>query len=287
LARRVVFRIACGHLNAVTAGPEDGPAVLLLHGFPEFSYGWRKQITPLAEAGFRVIAPDQRGYNQSAKPSNVRSYRLQELTADVIAIADQMGRERILLAGHDWGAAVAWNTAIRHPGRIEKLAILNVPHPAVMLRFLRTRPRQMLLSWYILFFQIPRLPEFLFSARNFEGGVRALIKSSRPGTFLSEDLDCYRRAWSEPGAITAMMNWYRALFRHLPDASAVESRVTVPTLILWGERDRFLLREMASASLKYCDRGEIVKFPGATHWLQHEEPERVTQLLIDFFHRAS
>lgn len=211
----------------------------------------------------------------------MREYRLPELTADVIALADQLGRERIFLAGHDWGAGVAWNTAIRHPERIEKLAILNVPHPAVMLRFLKTNPRQMLRSWYMLFFQIPRLPEFLFSARNFDGGVRALIRSSRPGTFSPEDIDRYREAWAQPGALTAMINWYRALSRELP--AAVESRVSVPTRILWGEKDDFLLSAMAAESVKYCDNGELFEFPGATHWLHHEQPERVNELLIDFF----
>jgi epoxide hydrolase 4 len=264
-------------LNAVTAGPEDGPAVILLHGFPEFWYGWRKQISPLAEAGFRVIAPDQRGYNLSSKPPDVRDYRLRELTADVIAIADQIGREKIFLAGHDWGAAVGWNAAMRYPGRIEKLAVLNVPHPAVMRRFLKTSPRQMLRSWYILFFQIPRLPEWLFS----RDGARALVESSRPGTFSAEDLERYREAWGQPGAVTAMINWYRALSREIP----VESRVSVPTRILWGVRDPFLMSAMAAESLKYCDHGELFEFPEATHWIQHEEPERVNQLLIEFFRR--
>jgi pimeloyl-ACP methyl ester carboxylesterase len=266
-------------LNAVTAGPEDGPAILLLHGFPEFWYGWRKQIDPLAEAGFRVVVPDQRGYNQSSKPSRVRDYRLRELTADVIAIADQMGRERVMLAGHDWGAAVAWNAAMLYPRRIEKLAILNVPHPAVMLRFLRTNPRQMLRSWYILFFQIPRLPEFLFSLN----GTRTLIRSSRPGAFSKEDIDRYREAWSRPGTVPAMIHWYRALFREMPDLDAVESRVSVPTRILWGMRDAFLLSAMAAESVKYCDYGEVFEFPEATHWVHHEEPERVNRLLIEFF----
>jgi pimeloyl-ACP methyl ester carboxylesterase len=266
-------------LNAVTAGPEDGPAVVLLHGFPEFWYGWRKQITPLAEAGFRVIVPDQRGYNQSSKPSAVRDYSLRELTADVIAIADGIGREKILLAGHDWGAAVAWNAAMRYPGRIEKLVALNVPHPAVTLRFLRTNPRQMLRSWYMLFFQIPRLPELLFS----RDGTQTLLRTSRPGTFSPEDLDRYREAWSQPGALTAMINWYRALLREIPNLSAVESRVSVPTRILWGVRDRFLMSAMAAESVKYCDAGELFEFPEATHWVQHEEPERVNRLLIEFF----
>jgi epoxide hydrolase 4 len=215
-------------LNAVTAGPEDGPALLLLHGFPEFWYGWRKQIAPLAEAGFRVVVPDQRGYNLSSKPPAVRDYRLGELTADVIAIADRIGREKILLAGHDWGAGVAWNTAMRYPGRIEKLAILNVPHPAVMMRFLRTNPRQMLRSWYMLFFQIPMLPEFLF----LRDGTRRLLRTSRKGAFSPEDLERYREAWSQPGALTAMINWYRALPREMPYLAAAESRVSVPTRIL-------------------------------------------------------
>jgi epoxide hydrolase 4 len=267
----------------MAAGPEDGPAVILLHGFPEFSYGWRQQMAPLAGAGFRVIAPDQRGYNLSSRPADARTYRVGELTADILAIADQMGRERIRLAGHDWGAAIAWDLAIRHPARIEKLAILNVPHPAVMLRFLRSNPRQMVRSWYMLLFQIPRLPEWLFSTGNFAGGVRSLTGSSRPGTFSAKDLEEYRRAWSQPGAVTAMIDWYRALFRDLPDPAHVERRVSVPVRILWGERDRFLLTEMAAASLEYCDHGELFTFPEATHWLQHEEPERVSRHLIEFF----
>jgi epoxide hydrolase 4 len=126
--------------------------VVLLHGFPEFSYGWHNQIEPLAAAGFCVIVPDQRGYNLSSKPRGVASYALTELVSDVIAIADQLGEQKIFLAGHDWGAAVAWSTALLHPHRIAKLAVLNVPHPSVMGRFLSTHPRQMLRSWYMFFF---------------------------------------------------------------------------------------------------------------------------------------
>lgn len=273
------FKISCGYLNAVTAGPEDGPAVILLHGFPEFSYGWRKQIGPLVDAGFRVIAPDQRGYNESSKPPRVADYRVSELTADVIAIADQIGREKICLAGHDWGAAVAWSVGMRFPLRVEKLAILNVPHPAVMVKHLRSDLRQMLRSWYMLYFQIPRIPEALFAAFDFAGGVRALRDSSRPGTFTAEDFARYREAWRQPGALTAMINWYRAL----GGQQEVDARVTVPTRILWGMQDRFLGAGMARESMNYCDHGELFEFPDATHWIQHEEPERVNRLLIEFF----
>jgi pimeloyl-ACP methyl ester carboxylesterase len=268
-------------LHAMVAGPENGPVVVLLHGFPEFWYGWHRQIEPLANAGFRVIVPDQRGYNLSSKPSGVAAYRIPELASDVIAIADQLHQQKIFLAGHDWGAAVAWSTTLLYPNRIAKLVILNVPHPSVMRRYLSTHLSQTLRSWYMFFFQIPWLPEAFFSAFQFRTGTRTLQDSSRPGTFSPEDLAQYRKAWSQPGALTCMINWYRALFRYrvrFPDRT-----VRVPTRILWGERDAFLLKEMARESLRYCTNAELLTFPEATHWLQHEESARVSELLLDFF----
>ncbi|OLB16812.1 MAG: alpha/beta hydrolase [Acidobacteria bacterium 13_2_20CM_2_57_6] len=275
------FQNGAVSLHAVAAGPNDGPVVVLLHGFPEFSYGWRQQIEPLAATGFRVVVPDQRGYNLSSKPSGVAAYALAELVSDVIAIADQLGREKIFLAGHDWGAAVAWSAALLHPQRISKLAVLNVPHPSVMRKFLSTRPRQLLRSWYMFFFQLPWLPEIFFSAFNFRIVSRSLLRSSRPGTFSTEDLAQYRAAWSQPGALTGMINWYRALFRARVKFS--DNIVRVPTRILWGDRDAFLLAEMARESLRYCTNAELFTFANATHWLQHEEAARVSELLIDFF----
>jgi pimeloyl-ACP methyl ester carboxylesterase len=268
-------------LNAVAAGPKDGPAVVLLHGFPEFWYSWHKQIAPLAAAGFRVIVPDQRGYNLSSKPSGVAAYALTELVSDVIAIADQLGQERIYLAGHDWGAAVAWSVALLHPNRIARLAILNVPHPSVMRRYLMQNRRQLRKSWYMFFFQIPYWPEAFLSASNFRRGIASLVGSSRPGTFSADDLAQYRTAWSQPGALTSMINWYRAAFRYRAKFS--DRTVRVPTRILWGMRDAFLMAEMARDSLRYCTQAELIRFPDATHWLQHEEPARVSQLLVDFF----
>jgi len=194
---------------------------------------------------------------------------------------DQLGRQRILLAGHDWGAAVAWSTALLYPARVARLAILNVPHPSVMRKFLLTDRRQLRRSWYMFFFQIPFLPETLFSANNFRMGIGSLVGSSRPGTFTEEDLARYRAAWSQRGAVTAMINWYRAAFRYRP--SFPDRTVRLPTRILWGQGDAFLLFEMAEASLRYCTDGELIPFPNATHWLQHEEAGRVSQLLVDFF----
>jgi epoxide hydrolase 4 len=275
------FQNGAVRLHAVAAGPHDGPVVVLLHGFPEFSYGWRQQIEPLAATGFRVVVPDQRGYNLSSKPSGVAAYALAELVSDVIAIADQLGREKIFLAGHDWGAAVAWSAALLYPQRISKLAVLNVPHPSVMRKFLSTRPRQLLRSWYMFFFQLPWLPEAVFSAFNFRIGSQALLRSSRSGTFSAEDLAQYRAAWSQPGALTGMINWYRALFR--AGVKFSDHIVRVPTRILWGERDAFLVAEMARENLRYCTNAELFTFANATHWLQHEEEARVSELLIDFF----
>jgi pimeloyl-ACP methyl ester carboxylesterase len=278
---KFAFRNGTVTLQAVAAGPKGGPVVVLLHGFPEFWYGWRRQIAPLAAAGFRVIVPDQRGYNLSSKPVGVAAYALTELVSDVIAIADQLGQEKIFLAGHDWGAAVAWSAALLYPERIARLVVLNVPHPSVMRKYISTRPRQLLRSWYMLFFQLPWLPETFFSAFNFRTGTRALLRSSRAGTFTTEDLAQYRAAWSQPRAITSMINWYRALFR--TRAQFPDKIVRVPTRILWGERDDFLMAEMARESLRYCTNAELFTFADATHWLQHEEPARVSELLIDFF----
>jgi pimeloyl-ACP methyl ester carboxylesterase len=280
---KLTFQNGAIELHAVASGPTNSPVVILLHGFPEFWYSWYKQIEPLAAAGFHVIVPDQRGYNRSSKPRGAASYALSQLTSDVLAIADQLGRDRIFLAGHDWGAAVAWGVALLHPQRIAKLAILNVPHPSVMRRYLKTNRSQLRRSWYMFFFQLPFIPEAAFSAFNFRLGVRSLVRSSRPGTFSAEDLAQYRAAWSQPGALTAMTNWYRAALRHrtkFPDAT-----VHVPTRILWGERDAFLLSDMAHDSLRYCDSAELYTFANASHWLQHEEPASVSALLIDFFRR--
>jgi epoxide hydrolase 4 len=275
------FRNGEVRLHAVAAGPPDGPVVVLLHGFPEFWCGWHQQIELLAAAGFRVIVPDQRGYNLSSKPKGTRAYAVPHLVSDVLAIADQLGRDKIYLAGHDWGAAVAWSVALLHPQRLAKLVIVNVPHPSVMRRFLGRNLGQLLRSWYMFFFQLPWLPEAVFRLNHFAIGASALRRSSRPGTFSEDDLARYREAWAQPGALTAIIHWYRAAFRHRP--RFVDKTVRVPVRILWGERDAFLRKEMAEESLKYCSNAELFTFADSTHWLQHEQAERVSQLLIDFF----
>ena len=268
-------------LHVVMAGPKDGQPVFLLHGFPEFWYGWRKQIPALAEAGYRVIAPDQRGYNLSNKPKGVRAYAVDNLADDTLGLMDALGYEKINLIGHDWGAIAAWALAIWHPGRLHKLGILNVPHPAVALNFLRRGdPEQLRRSWYFFTFQIPWLPEYLLRRDDWRRTVLALRGSGKIHTFKNEDITEYKKAWSRPGALTAMLNWYRAA-RYLPKLLK-DTRVGVPTLLIWGMQDKALSHRMARPSIDYCEHGRLVFFEDATHWVQHDEAEAVNQLLIEF-----
>jgi pimeloyl-ACP methyl ester carboxylesterase len=257
---------------AVAAGPHDGPLVLLLHGFPEGWYGWRAQLGALAAAGYRVVAPDGRGYGRSAKPTGARAYGLDHLAGDVVGIIAALGRDQAALVEHDWGAIVAWTVAARHPSWVTRLAILNVPHPATLGAFLRAHPSQWLRSWYIAFFQLPWLPEATLRANDWATLARSLTGTSRPGTFTDADLARYRATWAAPGALTAMINWYRALVRF--GRTSATPRVAVPTLILWGSHDQFLDRRLATASLDWCADGRLIELD-ASHWVQHEEAARV------------
>jgi len=271
-------------LHVVLAGPEAGRLVILLHGFPEFWYAWRSQIPPLAEAGYRVVVPDQRGYNLSEKPERVAAYSLDTLAQDIIGLIQALGRKKAYIVGHDWGAAVAWQLVTYHPEWVEKLAILNVPHPAVMSRALRRDRRQLRKSWYMFYFQIPWLPERMLAMNNFHALADTLQRTSRPGTFTDEDLVHYKGAWAQPGAITAMINWYRNVvqsgMRYLVKPMALPS-ISVPTLVLWGKKDFALEWRLAEESLGLCKAGRLVFFENATHWVQHEEAEGVNQLLLE------
>ncbi|NUE03447.1 alpha/beta hydrolase [Halorubraceae archaeon YAN] len=267
-------------LHTVQAGPEDGPLVILLHGFPEFWYGWHNQIRALANDGYRVIVPDQRGYNLSDKPPGIASYHIDELTQDVIGLIDAYDREMASIAGHDWGAAVAWWAALHYPDRLSNLCIVNVPHPTVMQRTLQNSWEQRMKSWYFLGFQLPKIPETLSRLNNWRGPTRALKKSSQPGTFTQTDLEYYRNAWSQPGAFEAMINWYRAIVRYRPSVN--DPIVAVPTLVIWGAEDTFLKKSMAWESVDLCEDGQLVMLDTATHWVLHEEPVRVSNELCTF-----
>jgi pimeloyl-ACP methyl ester carboxylesterase len=269
-------------LHVVQAGPEDGQPVILLHGFPEIWYCWRHQIGYLAERGFRVIVPDQRGYNLSDKPAGVPAYNLDELAADVIGLIDSTGHERAYLVGHDWGGAVAWWVANKYPQRLKKLVNLNIPHHAVIRRALNTSWAQRRKSWYMLTMQIPWLPEQMTARGDYRALAQALLGSSTPGAFTEADLEKYREAWSQPGAVSGMLNWYRALFR-FPPGRLDSPRITVPTLLIWGRHDVALGVEMAQPSIDLCDDGRLVLLDEASHWVQNDEPDRVNALIGEFF----
>lgn len=265
-------------LHVVTAGSPDDPLVVLLHGFPEFWYGWHRHIDPLVNAGYRVLVPDQRGYNRSTKPDGIGSYRLTELSRDVVELIETEGYQSARVVGHDWGGAVAWDTALRHPQTVDQLGILNIPHPSVFQQTLRSNLRQLRKSWYIFFFQLPRLPEWFGSRNDFQAWIDAL-QTSNPGTFSKQDFERYRSAWDQEGAPTAMIHWYRALTRYRPPRERVQS----PTMVIWGENDHALVTEMASKSIDYCDDACLEQLPNATHWLHHEYPERIVDLLREQF----
>ncbi len=270
--------------HVVAAGPADGPLLLLLHGFPEFSYAWRHQLRPLAALGYRVVAPDQRGYGDSDKPSGSASYRLDVLADDVVALAAAIGHDTFSLVGHDWGGIVAWRVASDHPDRVERIAILNAPNLDIVSRHLLKSPSQLVKSTYVALFQLPWLPERMLSAMNYALLAGALTSSSRPGTFGVDELASYRDAWSRPGALTAMLDWYRAL-PGLPRRAPV--RIRAPTLIVWGDRDGALDASLAEDSLALCDRGRVRHIADATHWVHHERVVEVNDLLSSFLRRGA
>lgn len=267
-------------LHVVEAGPGDGPPLILLHGFPEFWWAWRRQIDPLAEQGYHVVAPDMRSYNGNDAPQDVASYRLDVLVADVLALADSFGAERFRLVGHDWGAIVAWAVGASHPERLERLVVMDGPHPDLWAPQALQHPTQSLRSTYVALFQLPWLPEATLGALDF-AGLRGMIQgSARADTFEPGAVERYIEAWKHPGSLTGMLNYYRAL-RERP-SSAEPARIAPSTLILWGENDVFLERHIAEAARALCDKGQLSIIPSATHWLHLEEPAQVNAALIHF-----
>jgi pimeloyl-ACP methyl ester carboxylesterase len=267
-------------LHVAQAGPESGPLVILLHGFPSFWYDWRLQIPALAAAGYRVWAPDQRGYTISDKPHGIRNYNLNTLADDIAGLIDAAGVEKATVIGHDWGAGVAWWMAQRHPERLERVGIINVPHPTILMRKLLTSLSQAKRSLYAMYFQLPWLPEISMRQRNFQPLAEAIQRTARRGIFTETELAHYREAWSQPGAMTAMLNWYRAAARHLPRPQSL--RIRVPVFVIWGVRDFALERDLAQESLALVDDGRLFWVQDGTHWVHLEEPALVNRLLLDF-----
>jgi epoxide hydrolase 4 len=268
-------------LHTVMAGPESGTPFVLLHGFPETWRCWIRQVPALVQAGCRVIMPDQRGYNLSDKPNGIENYCVEDLTKDVLGLIDALNYEKVNLVGHDWGAFVSWMLAIKHPERLHRLGIINVPHPVVVRRFLLRDFEQMRRSLYALFLQLPWLPEMIMRVGNWRVAASGMQRSNKNNAFTDEDIEKYKEAWSQPGAMTAMLNWYRAALRYPPQITD-DMRVRVRTLMLWGVNDFALTYRMARPSIDYCDEGNLIFFPDATHWVQREEADEINRRLLEF-----
>lgn len=262
-------------LHVAMAG--TGPTVVLLHGFPECWSSWRAQIAGLAAAGFRVIAPDMRGYAGSQAPHQVSAYRLTNLVQDVRALLDAVGAREAAIVGHDWGAIVAWAFAEAHPTRVKRLIILNVPHPEVMQRALR-RPKQMRKSWYLFFFQLPWLPERILALNDYASMRRLFERDGIDAAHIDELV-----AAAKLSGMRGPINYYRAAMRSWITRTLPRTRrIDAPTLVIWGEGDIALLDELATPPSRWVPNARVEYVPGGTHWVQQKAPARVTELIREF-----
>lgn len=265
-------------LHYVTQG--EGPLMLMLHGFPEFWYSWRHQIPEFAK-DFKVVALDLRGYNDSDKPADQSAYVMAEFIKDVEGVIKGLGYDRCVLVGHDWGGAIAWNFAYAHPEMVERLIVLNLPHPAKFASGLRT-PQQLLRSSYIFFFQLPFIPELLLQSSDYQAIETAFTGMAvNKSTFTKEDLQAYKDAAAKPGAMTAMLNYYRNIFQQ-GMLSGDWGILEIPTLMIWGENDTALGKELTYGTQAYVINFQIKYIPNCSHWVQQEQPQLVNQYMREF-----
>jgi len=266
-------------MHAAVEGPEHGPLIVMLHGFPEFWYSWRYQIKALAAAGCRTVAVDQRGYNLTDKQG---PYDVFTLAGDVVGLIRTLGHERAVVMGHDWGGIVAWVLGARHPDIVERLIVLNAPHPSASLTALRSMYLpQVLKSWYILAFQVPIVPELLMSANDFEVFAR-ILKHQTKGAVGEEEIGYFKQAWAQPGALSAGVEWYRASLRTWMRGRLKDLSVRTPSLLIWGDRDAYLTTRTAECTRRYVADLEIAYIRGASHWVQQDSPEIVNRYTLNF-----
>lgn len=260
-----------------------GPLVILLHGFPEFWYSWRHLMPALADAGYRAVAPDMRGYNLSGKPKGVAEYAIDTLADDIAALIEHMGERRAHIIGHDWGGAVAWHLAMRHRDLVERLVIMNAPHPRAFASELR-RPRQLWRSRYMLLFQLPRVAEAVIARRDF-AVIRRIFRNDpvRPDAFSDVDIDRYIHALARPWALSSAINYYRAAARFRPGRTpGFSSRIDMPTLLIWGEQDRHLDIALSRNLERWVPNITVESLSEASHWVQSDAPEEVERLVVNF-----
>jgi len=279
-------------LHAVEAGPRSGKLVILLHGFPDCWHAWSHIIPAIVKAGYFVVAPDMRGYNLSDKPSGVHNYRINVLVSDIVDLVAYYNKKTAIVVAHDWGGVVAWALAERHPELVEKLVIVNAPHPKAYQRELRKGFDQALSSWYIFFFQIPIIPASVISFTPYES-VKTFFKGRKENILTQEDKDVLASSYAQPGAVPAMLNYYKALFRGMVFGTGGRKRIEgeakrergekikVPTLVLWGDGDVALTRECAQCS-EFVQDVRIQYIPKISHWVPYEAPEVVEREVLTF-----
>ena len=285
-------------LHYVAAG--SGKLIMFVHGFPEFWYEWKNQLAEFG-VGHQAVAPDMRGYNFSSKPPDVDKYQVKYLVEDLRALAEHLGHKKFILVAHDWGGAVAWAFAIAHPEYVEKLIIINAPHPGVFQRELRENAAQQKASSYMLMFRSPQA-EGILSANNYSTLVQAVLgEGLKSGVFTEEDKAAYIEAWSQPGALTGGLNYYRAARVGPPSPEAAKAEgggdvpnfaaglgsltVKVPTLVIWGEKDTALLTGNLEGLDKFVPDLTIKRIPDGTHWVIHEKPALVNGYIREFINK--
>jgi pimeloyl-ACP methyl ester carboxylesterase len=272
----------------VTQG--EGKLLLLLHGFPDFWYVWRFQIPELAKH-FRVVAPDLRGYNETDKPEGIDKYRLNLLAGDILGLVHALGEKRAITVGHDWGGVVAWSLAAFNPEAVEKLVILNAPHPNAYISRTRILLRQLQKSWYVFFFQTADIPEEVLSQNDYLFLKNMLCHSfAKKETLTEKDLEIYAKAWSKPGALTAAINYYRANMNPailFSERTMAFPKIKSPTLVIWGERDVALSKDLIVDNHEFVDAPYSIKYlPKGGHWIQLEEPKIVNKYLLEFLKKS-
>lgn len=271
--------IFCNHINlsVLTAGPVDGKMILILHGFPECAESLTDQINYLAAQGYFVVAPDQRGYNESSAPSSIKDYKLDVLALDMLFLVKHFRNDKVFIVAHDWGAMVGWYLITFFPETFEKAVLASAPHWHVFRKYLLSHPKQMLKSWYIFFIQIPVLPEMFFSLNSFSVLSSMLKRNNYP----ESKQKTLQKSWKEHKKLRLMLNWYRAM-RHLK-VKLPKSKIPVPTHIVWGEKDPFCISEMAPMCRDYCEKSEMTIMKGVGHWPQHQNMNEFNSIIKAYF----
>ncbi|KAH3834325.1 hypothetical protein DPMN_107648 [Dreissena polymorpha] len=266
-------------LHYVASGQEGKPLMLLLHGFPEFWFSWRYQI-PEFKKDYRVVAVDMRGYGDSGKPGKKKDYAIGNLSKDIYQLIQALGYKKCVLVGHDWGGAVAWNFAYSYTDMVEKLVIVNSPHPISFAKYLRTHFSQLKKSWYMMFFQVPFVPEFMFSMNDF-AAFEAISKSLRNNPPSDDEVEAYKYAFSQPGALTGPINYYRAAFSKQTKYERA-AKLKVPTLVIWGEPDKYLETNLAHEAKNYVENMTVKIIPDSSHFVLLDRPKEVNAAVREF-----